>query len=124
MRNGVCVVALAIAMLALAACAIEATYRGHIEVWNRTETPIRVVGRDGSFAVPACGHVSRDDFVLNRYDILDDHDRFIAWHGGGGSNPANVTPMYEVVTSNGAIYSNLRPPPSPLPACAGVVTGQ
>ena len=65
-----------------------------------------------------------DDFVLNRYDIEDDHGRFIAWHGGGGSDPAAVTPAYEMVTSAGAVYADVKPPPEPLPPCEGVVKGQ
>ena len=108
----------------LQACAIEATYRGRIEVWNRTQSPINFVGRDSSFDVPACGHVVKDQFVLNRYDIVDSQGRFIARHGGGGSNPSNVTPMYEMVTSGGAVYSDLHPPPEPLPVCVGIIVGQ
>jgi hypothetical protein len=123
-RSLASLVALAGALLALQACAVEATYRGHIEVWNRTEAPIKVVGREATFLVPACGHVSKDGFVLNRYDIVDDQDRFIAWHGGGGSNPASVTSAYEMVTSDGAIYSDFKPPAEPLPECRGVVKGQ
>jgi hypothetical protein len=106
------------------ACAIEATYRGRLEVWNRTQTPIKVVGRDGSFEVAACQHVVEALFVLNRYDIYDSSGRFIAWHGGGGSDPANVSPAYEMVTSAGAAYSDSRPPPEPLPDCQGSVQGQ
>jgi hypothetical protein len=111
-------------LLILQTCAIEATYRGHLEVWNRTEALIRVVGREETLVVPACSHISRDDFVLNRYVITDDQGRFIAWHGGGGSNPASVTPVYEMITSEGAIYSDLKPPPEPLPPCSGTVRGQ
>jgi hypothetical protein len=117
-------VAIAGLLLTLQACAIEATYRGHLEVWNRTQTPIGIVGRDTTFEVPACGHVSHDNFVLNQYDIVDDQNRFIARHGGGGSNPASVTPAYEMVTSNGAVYSDLKPPAEPLPECQGVAKGQ
>jgi hypothetical protein len=118
------VVALATSLIAASACAVEATFIGRLEVWNRTLLPIKVVGRDGSFEVPACGHVTQDRFVLNRYDIVDDQDRFVARHGGGGSDPANVTPSFELVTSAGAIYSDFHPPPEPLPACDGVIKGQ
>ena len=117
-----------VALLALAAsvqgCAIEATYRGHIEVWNRTQSMLKIVGQDSTFEVPPCGHVVEDQFVLNRYDIVDAQGRFIARHGGGGSNPSDVTPIYEMVTSAGAVYSDLHPPPEPLPACVGTVVGQ
>lgn len=83
-----------------------------------------VVGRDASFEVPACGHVVQGQFVLNRYDIVDSQGRFVARHGGGGSNPASVTPAYEMVTSAGAVYSDLHPPAEPLPDCRGAVQGQ
>lgn len=115
---------LVVTALGLSACATEATYRGHLEVWNRTQTAISIVGRDATLEVPACGHMSQDDFVLNRYDIIDDHGRIIARHGGGGSNPENVTPEYVMVTSGGAVYSDLKPPPQPLPECQGAVQGQ
>jgi hypothetical protein len=124
MRRAVLVAAIAASLMVVAACAVEATYTGKIEVWNRTQSAIKVVGRDSSFDVPACGQVVRDGFVLNRYDILDSQGRFIARHGGGGSNPASATPAYEMVTSAGANYSNPNPPPEPLPACDGVITGQ
>lgn len=115
---------LAAALLGLGGCAIEATYDGKIEVWNQTQTPIKVVGRDATFDVPACGHIVRDSFVLNRYDIVDDNGGFIARHGGGGSDPSDVTPAYELVTSAGAIYSDSKPPPEPLPPCEGTIKGQ
>lgn len=123
-RNSASLICLAVMAFGLSSCATEATYRGHLEVWNRTQTPIRIVGQDATLEVPACGHVSQDDFVLNRYDIVDDHNRFIARHGGGGSDPKNVTPEYEMVTSSGAVYSDLKPPPEPLPECLGIVQGQ
>jgi hypothetical protein len=119
------VIRIGLVLILLQACsAVEATYRGKIEVWNRTQAAIKIVGRDASFDVPACGTVTESDFVLNRYDIEDAQGRFVARHGGGGSNPASVTPAYEVVTSAGAVYSDLNPPPSPLPACQGIVQGQ
>ena len=117
------IVFVALAMT-LQACAVEATYQGRVEVWNRTQTAIKVVGRDASFEVPACEHVMQPLFVLNRYDIVDSSGRFIARHGGGGSDPANVTPAYEMVTSAGAVYSDSHPPDEPLPPCQGVVQGQ
>ncbi len=116
--------ALGALLMASQACAVEATYRGRLEFWNRTQTSIKVVGRDATFEVPACGHEVRDRFVLNRYDIVDSDGRFIARHGGGGSDPASVTPAYEMVTSAGAIYSDSHPPAEPLPDCQGVVQGQ
>ena len=115
---------LAALLLVVWGCAIEPTYAGRIEVWNRTQTQIKVVGRDSSLEVPACGHAVADRFVLNRYDIVDDHGGFVARHGGGGSDPTDVTPAYEMVTSAGAIYSDSKPPPEPLPPCAGVIKGQ
>lgn len=118
------IAALGALLMVSQACAVEATYRGRLEVWNQTQTPIKVVGRDASFEVPACEHVVQALFVLNRYDIFDSSGRFIAWHGGGGSDPANVTPAYEMVTSAGAVYSESHPPPEPLPDCRGVVQGQ
>jgi hypothetical protein len=124
MRRGVLIAALITLLMASQACAVEATYRGRLEVWNRTQTPIEVVGRDASFEVPACEHVVQALFVLNRYDIVDSQGRFIARHGGGGSDPANVRPAYEMVTSSGAVYSDLHPPPEPLPDCQGVVQSQ
>jgi hypothetical protein len=108
----------------LAGCAIEPTFRGTLEVWNRTEAPITIVGRDASFGVPACSHVVQEAFVLNRYDIVDDQGRFIARHGGGGSDPAHVIAAYEMVTSAGADSADRNPPQEPLPACAGVLEGQ
>jgi hypothetical protein len=117
-------VALAALIVALTGCAVEATYTGHIEVWNRTVTPVKVIGQGATLTVPACGHVVSDEFVLNSYDIVDDQGRFIARHGGGGSNPSNVTPVYEMVTSEGAVYSDSTPPPEPLPPCEGVIQGQ
>ena len=117
---------LAGALLTLQACSlpIEATYRGRIEVWNRTLSVIRIVGREVSFEVPPCGHVTQEQFILHRYDIIDDRGRFIARHGGGGSNPASVIPSYEVITSEGAAYFSQKPPPQPFPECRGVVQGQ
>lgn len=116
--------AVAALVVALTGCAVEATYIGHIEVWNRTLAPIRVVGQGATLDVPACGHVTSDEFVLNRYDIVDDQGRFIARHGGGGSDPSHVTPAYEMVTKDGAVYSDSTPPPEPLPPCEGVIEGQ
>ncbi len=106
------------------ACSIEPTYVGKLEVWNRTETAIAVVGRNENLDVPACGHAEATKFVLNRYDIVDDLGRFIARHGGGGSDPSRVDPAYEMVTNEGAIYSDSKPPAEPLPACDGTVRGQ
>lgn len=123
-RRRLLLAALSVLLMTSQACAVEATYRGRLEVWNRTETPIKVVGRDASFEVPACGHVVQGQFVLNRYDIVDSQGRFVARHGGGGSNPASVTPAYEMVTSAGAVYSDLHPPAEPLPDCRGAVQGQ
>ncbi len=118
------IILLATCLVTLSACAVEATYRGHLDVWNRTTTPVRVVGSDATLVVPGCAHVSSDRFVLNRYDIVDSEGHFIARHGGGGSDPANVTPMFEMVTSSGAVYSDSHPPPAPLPTCAGTIAGQ
>jgi len=117
-------VSVALIAAVLQACLIEATYRGRIEVLNRTESPIKIVGRDASFEVPACGDVVREGFVLNRYDIEDAAGRFVARHGGGGSDPQHVTPAYEMVTSAGAVYSDMSPPPQPLPECVGTIQGQ
>lgn len=117
-------VALATSIIAARACAFEPTVVGRLEVWNRTQLPIKVVGQDASFQVPPCGHVIQEGFVLNRYDIVDDQGRFIALHGGGASDPANVVPAYEMVTSAGAVYSDRHPPLEPLPPCEGVVRGQ
>ncbi len=115
---------LAAVALLLGACAIEPTYRGHIEIWNRTETPIEIIGRERNLVVPPCGHLAADDFVLNRHDIADAEARFVAWHGGGGSNPASVLPAFELVTAEGAVYSSSEPPPEPLPPCRGTLGGQ
>lgn len=112
-------------VLLVGACAIEATYRGHIEIWNRTETPIKIIGRERTLVVPPCGHLAADDFVLNRYFIADAEGRFVAWHGGGGSDPARVLPAFEVVTADPALlYSSSDPPPEPLPPCRGILKGQ
>lgn len=108
----------------VAACAVEATYRGRLEVWNRTEAPIKIIGRERTLVIPPCQHVVADDFVLNRYYIADADGRFVAWHGGGGSNPAHVLPAFEVVTAEGAVYSSSEPPAQPLPPCRGVLEGQ
>ena len=116
--------ALTTLLMASQACAVEATFRGRLEIWNGMQTPIKVVRRDASLEVPACEHVVQALFVLNRYDIVDSEGRFIARHGGGGSDPSNVTPAYEMVTSAGAVYSDSRPPLEPLPDCQGVVRGQ
>jgi hypothetical protein len=93
-------------------------YRGHLEVWNRTTTPIDIVGLEQTFEVPACGHVARDDFDLDRYDIHDDHGRFVAWRGGGGHERA-----FEMVTGVGPT-ALAGPASNPLPPCAGVLVGQ
>ena len=92
--------------------------RGRLEVWNRTQTPISIVGQELTFEVPACGHVAQDNFVLDRYDVHDDQNRFIAWQGSGGSHVA-----YELVTSAGAV-EDAKPPADPLPTCGGAATGQ
>lgn len=116
-----------IVMLVLQGCEfalIEPTYRGRIEVWNRTEAPIKVVGREATIDVPACEHVAQDGFVLNSYDLYDARGGFLARHGGGGSGPNDVTPVYEMVTSDGAIYSDRTAPAEPLPECRGVAVGQ
>lgn len=112
------------AVALVAACAVEATYRGRLEVWNRTETPIQIIGRERNLVVPPCGHIVVDDFVLNRYFIADAEGRSVAWHGGGGSDPAHVLPAFEVVTAEGAIYSSAEPPQEPLPPCQGILEGQ
>jgi hypothetical protein len=92
----------------------QPTFRGHLEVWNRTQAPITIVGRELTFAVPACGHAAQDDFVLNRWDIHDDRDRFVRGLGGSG---------YAMVTGDGAVFLS-SPPPEPLPPCEGVIEGQ
>ena len=66
---------LAVAILALLAGVFFVTFvwrpptRGHLEVWNRTQTPIWIVGQEVTFEVPACGHAAQDNFVLDRYDV-------------------------------------------------------
>ena len=116
-------IALATSLIAAKACAFEPSVVGRLEVWNRTQLPIKIVGQDATFDVPACGYATRDGFLLNRYEIVDDQGRFIALHGGGSGSSHGI-PAYEMVTSAGAIYADTHPPLEPLPPCEGVVRGQ
>src|SRR5262249_31995105 len=119
------VLAATLLSVTLAACAIEATRTGTLEIWNRTEAPIRVVGRDASFEIPACGHAAEEHFVLNRYDIVDDQGRFVVLQGGGGWDPAHPDVAYEVIPAAAVdFYMGSTPPPEPLPPCSGVLQGQ
>lgn len=105
-------------LVALQGC--EPTYRGLLDVWNRTEAPIKVVGREGTVVVPACDHVSQENFVLNRFEIHDDQDGFIMGLTAGGSD----APAYIVVTSEGVSYLANTPLSDALPECHGIVRGQ
>jgi hypothetical protein len=105
--------------LVLASCGgfpgVEADRRGSLEVWNRTEAPIRIVGKDATLEVPACGHESRPNFVLNRFQVRSAAGDFITQLGGG-----LVMFRAGIVES----YTLLSPPPDPLPPCEGLVHGQ
>jgi hypothetical protein len=92
-------------------------HRGQIEVVNRTQTLIWVVGSEQSFAVPACGQVTQDNFVLDRFDLYDDRNRFILRTGGRDA-------FSLLVTSGGPSFLPAPAPGSPLPPCLGAAVGQ
>lgn len=100
----------------------ERTYRSDLEVWNRTEAPVNVVGRDATFEVPACGYVAQPDFVVNRWEMHDDQGRFIFVSGGGGGD----RPTYIMMSTDPELmtYALVAPPTEPLPPCEGVIKGQ
>jgi hypothetical protein len=120
------IIALAALAAALASCSgfpgiFEAERRGSLEVWNRTEASLQIVRNDASFEVPACGHESREDFVLNNFEIQDDEGRFIAEFNGGGPRPVFLVFRTDIEVMSYAVSS---PPADPLPPCEGVLHGQ
>lgn len=114
--------------VSLAACSgfpgvFEADRRGRLEVWNRTRTPITIVAKHDTVVVPACDHVARDDLVLNRLEIRDDHDRLVMIGTGGGPGPIYLMATGDGVHDAGPGRSN-APPAEPLPPCEGTIKGQ
>lgn len=100
----------------------ERTYRADLEVWNRTTAPIYIVGRDATIRVPACEHVAQRRFVINRFEMHDDQDRFFFQSGGGGGD----RPIYIMLSTmpDTMGYFLPDPPGEPLPPCQGVIEGQ
>lgn len=108
-------------VLAVGSCFGEPLRMGTLDVWNRTEVPIKVLamGSDAVLPVAPCDHASAAHFPIGHFVVRDASDKFVAQSGGGGPDPNNAGPLFVVITSDGLQHVGADPPADPLPPCHG-----
>jgi hypothetical protein len=91
----------------------QASYRGTMTIFNRTEQEITVTAEGRVVTVAACEEATAEDFLLNSWNLTSPGRD--AFHGGGGFSSLQAF----LVVTNVPTQTDQRP--GSLPACEGLL---